>query len=32
MVQQYLLHKYAPRCPTDKDIEELAAAIESSGI
>lgn len=28
-VLRYLLKKYAPRCPTDKDIEELAAALES---
>ncbi len=29
-ILRYLLHKYAPRQPTAKDIEELAGLLESS--
>lgn len=28
-VLRYLLKKYAPRCPTEKDLEELAGVIET---
>ena len=31
-VLRYLLQKYTPRRPTDKDIEELARMLEGSGI
>ncbi len=29
-VLRYLLQKYAPRCPTEKDLEDLARVIEIS--
>lgn len=29
-VLRYLLKKYAPACPTEKDVEELAAVLERS--
>lgn len=29
-VLRYLLKKYAPSCPTEKEVEELAAVLERS--